>query len=130
MGADSLFRKIPLAPTTDSTEQDSAEDHGSYGVLRVMRDRAAMVELRKRDGEIQAIPYALIEKLRFHPDNGITIYTLGSEIHIKGRHLNINGGAKLGLFNGLCRQRIAWIQENPRSLGADAQTAIIESIGW
>jgi hypothetical protein len=128
--ADKLFQKTPLTPAAETSDQESVEDRGSYGVMRVMRDRATMIELRKKDGDIMAIPYAMIEKMRFNPNDGITIHALGNEIRIKGRHLNITDGTKLGLFNGLCRQRIAWVQENPRALGADHNTTLIESITW
>ena len=65
MDAESVFRGMhntsKLAPRSDtiaSAEDAQAlviDDQGAYGIIRAVRERALMVELRKKDGEIMAI---------------------------------------------------------------------------
>ena len=48
------------ANSSTGSEQDGegAEDYGAFGWLRGIRDRALMLELRKKDGSIIAFGYA------------------------------------------------------------------------
>lgn len=80
--------------------------------LRGMRERATMLELRKKDGNITAIGYAWIEKIEFDPSEGITIHALGQQVKIKGRNLNAEVRPGVSLFQGLTRHRVPWIQES------------------
>jgi hypothetical protein len=110
-----LLQKHQPAPAAESADLETEEDQGAYGIVRAPRERALMVELRKKDGTIMAVPYAMIEQLRFSPSNGITIHACGRELQIRGRNLNPTTSSRLGLFSGLCRHRVAWILESSRS---------------
>ena len=130
MSVEKLFQRY--AGTDESTEQDPIDDRGSYGVLRGQRDRALMIELRKKDGEVLAIPYAMIEQVHFVPGSGITIHAGGREIQIGGRQLNVEGSGRMGLLNAIARHRLAWVQEQSRAAWAesDSSATVIESLEW
>lgn len=117
---DSLLDKYTRRSSDDDPEGD--EDLGSFGWLRGMRERAVMLELRHKTGNITAIAYAMIEKLEFNPSDGITIHALGQQFRITGRNLNSEVRPQTRLFEGLARHRIPWVQE------ADESTRI-ESAG-
>lgn len=125
---DSLLNKYTRPMTEPDDPQFETEDLGSFGWLRGMRERSVMLELRKKDGNISAIPYALIEKLEFDPSVGITIHALGQKICIQGRNLNIEVRLSVQLFHGLTRHRVPWIQES-EELNSGASMSI-ERIGW
>jgi hypothetical protein len=111
------------------SEVDGSEDLGAFGWLRGPRERAIMLELRKRTGVIVAIAYGYINKIEFSPSEGITLHC-GQQIKIKGR--NLNGEARPGvrLLHGLTRNRIPWIAEaDPSSkLQASKNAVLVESI--
>ena len=110
-----LLQKHQPAPATEPADLETVEDQGGYGIVRAPRERALMVELRKKDGTVLAVPYAMIEQVRFSPSDGITIHACGREVRISGRNLNPQTSSRVGLFNGLCRHRVAWIMECTRS---------------
>jgi hypothetical protein len=87
------------------------DDLGSFGWMRGVRDRAVMLELRKKDGNIMAIGYAWLEKIEFDPSDGITLHTAGHPIKIRGRNLNTDLGNNVRLFEAMTRHRVSWIQE-------------------
>jgi hypothetical protein len=134
MTVEQLLQRHQSAQPTDTGDPEAVDDQGTYGVVRAARERAIMVELRKRDGTVVAVPYALVEQVRYSPDTGITIHACGREFRIAGRHLNPAGPSspKLGLFNGLCRHRVAWIAEAAHGVPsvADVQTASVDTIQW
>lgn len=110
--SDSILSKYTNRPTSEPDDpQLETEDLGSFGWLRGMRERAIMLELRKKDGNITAIGYAWIEKIEFDPSHGITIHALGKEIRITGRNLNAEVRTGVSLFQGLTRHRVSWVQE-------------------
>jgi hypothetical protein len=134
---DKVFQKQsgqPRAPTGEAehaaSEADAMDDLGSFGFLRGVRDRAVCLELRKKTGNITAIPYGWIEKLEFDPSEGITLYAGGARIRIRGRNLNAAIRATVRLFEGIARHRVAWIQEadEPSRLQADRNATVIDSI--
>lgn len=108
---DSLLNKYTRPQTEPDDPQLETEDLGSFGWLRGMRERATMLELRKKDGNITAIGYAWIEKIEFDPSEGITIHALGLQVKIQGRNLNAEVRPGVGLFQGLTRQRVPWVEE-------------------
>lgn len=122
MTIEKLLQKYQSNQSDDANDHDVVEDQGAYGIFRAPRERALMLELRKKDSTVLAIPYALIEQITFSPADGITLYTCGHEIRITGRNLNSATGPKIGLLNGLCRHRIAWIQEYSRAAAAEPNT--------
>ena len=104
-----------------------------------------MLELRKKSGNIRAIPYNWIESVEFDPSEGITLRSSVTVIKIKGRNLNgtshagdgksINNGnasTNAQLFASICRHRVPWIREADRVslISADADAAVIDSIEW
>ena len=90
---------------------DSPDDHGSFGWLRGIRDRAVMLELRFKDGRVLACGYSWLEAVEFDPSEGITLFFAGRRIQIKGTNLNREVAPNVSLLGGLIRQRIPWIQE-------------------
>jgi hypothetical protein len=116
----------------ESTDADAAEDLGGFGWLRGIRDRAWMLELRKKDGNILAVGYGWLERAEFDPSAGIKLHISGRIIQIKGRNLNAEARPQLRLFQGIARHRVPWIQEadEPASIEADAEATVIDSIEW
>jgi hypothetical protein len=109
--SDSLLNKYTRPQTEPDDPQLETEDLGSFGWLRGMRERATMLELRKKDGNITAIGYAWIEKIEFDPSEGITIHALGRRVKIQGRNLNVEVRPGVGLFQTLTRHRLLWLRE-------------------
>lgn len=109
--SDSLLNKYTRPTTEPDDPQLETEDLGSFGWLRGMRERATMLELRKKDGNITAIGYAWIEKIEFDPSEGITIHALGQKVQIQGRHLNSEVRPGVSLFQGLTCHRVPWVGE-------------------
>lgn len=113
-------------------EDELCDNVGCFGWLRGIRERAASLELRKKDGSILAINYAWLERLEFNPSDGITLHAAGQTIRIKGRHLNGPPTATAKLFEGLARHRVPWIQELSldERLTAKPEGSIVEHIQW
>jgi hypothetical protein len=113
-------------------EADTTDDFGAFGWLRGAHDRAVMLELRKKNGNILAVGYFLIEKIEFDPSEGITLFCGGQKITIKGRNLNAESGSRVRLFQGITRHRVPWIQEadQPRRLQASQTATVVEAIEW
>lgn len=112
--------------------EDDAQDLGAFGWLRGVRERALMLELRKKDGRVLALGYSWIERMEFDPSQGITLRLPGRAIHIKGSGLNSDSVSPAGLFGGLVRHRVPWVRETSRHepLHMQPNTAIVESIEW
>lgn len=119
-----------LEELTTEHELDGIDDGGPFGWLRGIRDRAAMLELRKKDGSILAINYGWLERADFDPSEGITLHLPGRSIRIRGRNLNTRTPGGQSLFQGITRHRIPWVREAVQSDFADSSDAhpIIESI--
>ena len=113
-------------------DEEEVDDLGTFGFLRGSRERATMLELRKKDGSILAVGYGWIEKVAFDPTDGITLHVVEQRIRIKGRNLNREVHPKVRLFEAICRHRVPWLREadEPQSLAAGEHDAIIESIDW
>lgn len=110
--------------------EEQVDDLGAFGWLRGSRERAVMLELRKKDGSIRAVPYGWLESADFNPSNGITLHVKGQVVRIRGRNLNAECRPQLRLFEGIARHRVPWIQEanEPAALGADASATLIDEI--
>ena len=113
-------------------EVESLDDLGSFGWLRGVRDRAVMLELRKKDGNILAVGYAWLDKAEFDPSIGITLHTGGQTIKLRGRNLNTEARPNVRLFQGITRHRVPWIQEadEPAAMEARGQGTLVEEIEW
>lgn len=111
---------------------DAEEDCGCFGWLRGARDRSVMLELRKRDGNIQALGYSWMERVEYDPSVGITLHALGRSIRIKGRNLNTIQSGGVRLFDGIIRHRVTWIQEADGQAGEHGgrEVAVAAAIEW
>jgi hypothetical protein len=115
-----------------SADSGGVDDFHSFGWLRGIRERATMLELRKKSGDVIAIGYSWIERVEFNPTDGITLRVHGEKIHIKGRNLNGEVRPEVRLFQGIARHRVAWIQEadRPGGMNGNERKTIVEGIVW
>lgn len=116
---------------SDNVDPEATEEHPCFGFLRGQRERAFALELRKKTGDILAIPYHLFESVRYAPATGIHLKAAGQEITIAGRNLN-GGKDQVSLFAAMTRQRVIWIGEIGRGeLSSSAShPSTVESIHW
>lgn len=113
-------------------EECAIDDFGTFGFLRGSRERATMLELRKKEGGILAVAYGYIEKAEFDPSDGITLHSAGQKIRVRGRNLNREIDPKVRLFEAICRHRVPWLREvdEPENFAAGESNVIVESIEW
>jgi hypothetical protein len=111
---------------------DASDDLISFGWLRGIRDRATMLELRKKNGNILAVGYGWLEKAEFDPSQGITLHVGGQTIRITGRNLNTEVRPNVRLFEGITRHRVSWLREagEAQQMEADPATPIVDAIEW
>jgi hypothetical protein len=117
---------------SNGAADEGTEDLGAFGFLRGRTDRAEMLELRKKTGNIRAIAYSWIQKVDFDPSAGITIHAGDEKIVIKGRNLNALGREQISLLGGVIRHRVPWISESDQSgtLQAEKTSVVVEAIEW
>jgi hypothetical protein len=123
----------PRGGSPAGDDGDGTEDGGeSFGWLRGIRDRAVMLELRKKTGAILAVGYGWIEKVEFDPTEGITFQHCGVKIRIKGRNLNGEVRQSVRLFEGIVRHRVSWIQEadHAAAIKAAKSQVVVQEISW
>jgi hypothetical protein len=129
---DLLDRHLPSRTSLPSREgeDDTLADLGAFGWLRGVRDRAVMLELRRKDGSSVALAYAWLERADFDPSDGIMLKFGGSTVKITGRNLNAEARPNIRLFAGIVRHRVPWIQEadRPMAMGAGREAVVIEAI--
>lgn len=108
------------------------DDLGAFGWLRGVRERALMLELRRKTGTVLAVGYGWLEKAEFDPSEGITLYIVGQKVSIQGRNLNSEVRPLVRLFEGITRQRVPWIREASQveALAAPEGACLVESIKW
>jgi hypothetical protein len=113
-------------------DEQLTNDFGCFGWLRGSRERAVMLELRKKNGDILAIGYHRIDEAEFDPSEGITLHTPTRRIQIKGRHLNAEVRPAMRLFEGITRHRVPWVREagEPERMEASAEAPFVEAIEW
>jgi hypothetical protein len=120
-----------ISATSSSPEQEETDDHGAFGWLRGVRDKALMLELRKKDGSMKAVGYAWLHEADFEP-GVITLHVIGQKIKIIGRNLNAENRPNIRMFHGITRHRVPFIQEADQvtlmKMG-DGDT-VIEKIEW
>lgn len=119
------------ANENDESAESEIDDLGVFGFLRGSRERATMLELRRRDGHVLAVGYGMFE-VEFNPSEGITLHFADRKITIKGRNLNSEAKPNIKLFEAICRHRTPWLREasEPEILAASEKAAIIDSIEW
>ncbi len=132
MSDDSLekFLKTQTKPPTGVGEE--IDDCVAFGFLRGVRDRAVMLELRQKDGNIKAFGYAWLSQAEYDPSTGITLHLGGQPVRIRGRNLNTESRQNVRLFQGLLRHRVPWIQEADQAtlMQAGEHHCVIERIEW
>ena len=97
-------------PSRDNDEEDP-EALGVCGWLHGIKDRALMLELRLKTGNVLALGYAWMEKAEYDPTEGITLHFVNAKVRLRGRNLRQPLRTHLRLFDGLLRHRSPWIQE-------------------
>lgn len=120
------------ADTNEKTGVEPTDDLGAFGWLRGVRDRAIMLELRRKDGSIKAVSYNCLESAEYDPLEGITLLVYGKEIHIRGRNLNHQTKGPAKLFEGITRHRVPFVVESDTLSGVRTanDATIIEQIEW
>src|SRR5581483_10396872 len=84
-------------------EDETPDDLGAFGWLRGVRDRAVMLELRRKDGSAVAFAYTWLERAEFDPSQGITLKFGMEKVKIAGRNLNAEAKPNVRLFAGILR---------------------------
>lgn len=111
---------VPTAePVPD--EPEAMDNYHCFGYLRGARDRALMLQLRKRNGNVLALGYAWLEKAEFDPSEAITLHFVGRKVRILGRNLNAEVRPTIRLFDAITRHRVSWIAE------ADGEIRLLNS---
>lgn len=116
-----------------TVDPDAADDLGSFGLLRGVRERAQMLVLRRASGDQLAVSYACIDRIEFNPsENRITLHGVGKEIRIRGRHLATAVRGEVSLFEVLARHRVPWVREAGQceQLTVATGSCVILSIDW
>jgi hypothetical protein len=121
---------------TKDAETDGAEAScGAFGYLRGIRDAAAAVEFRFRDGNSRWFNYAWLGTWQYNPSEGLLLKFTGDIVYlvlIRGSNLDkpLTEGAINLTHAGLQRHRVVWVREmSPeeiREIGGSAPT--IDSI--
>jgi hypothetical protein len=111
-------------------EAEDLDDLQAFGLLRGIRDQAIMLELRHKDGNIDAFPYAWLSKANFDPSEGITLRFGAETVKITGRNLNAEVRPNVRLFAAIVRHRVPYIQEadGPTLLSSHRQAIVVERI--
>ena len=112
---DDIFDQQPPrrkpAPPLPVSDSEMVDDLGSFGWLRSGRERAIMLEVRHKNGQITAHSYGWLESAEFNPSEGISLNFSGKTVKLIGRNLNVECRPDVRLFEGLLRHRVPWIQE-------------------
>ena len=120
-------RKLePLPPAHD----EGTDDCGAFGYLRGVRDRAIMLELRFKNGNVAAYGYAWLKQATFDASGDIVLDFSGETVRITGRNLNSEGRLHVRLLQGILWHRVPWIQEADGAtvLQAAKDTIVIEGL--
>lgn len=150
---DRILGRRPVDELAHVGDDDGIDDLGCFGWLRGVRERALMLELRKRTGHIKAFGYAWLECAEFDPSDGITLYFPGHVVRIRGTNLNGAGGGvgvregggaggaasepQTSIFRGIQSHRVPWLCELPSDLSVASPplssgppAAAVRAIEW
>lgn len=130
MDTDLLDRQLSSWAGASRCDEDGPSDLGAFGWLRGQHDRAPMLELRKKDGNIIAFPYTWLERAQFDPSDGILLKFGVEKVKITGRNLNAEVRPNVRLFAGIVRHRVPWIQEADQAAAMEAsrEATVVETI--
>lgn len=126
-------REGPNGANSNQPQDDNEiDDLGTFGFLRGSRERATMLELRKKDGSILAVAYGYVDQIEFDPSTGITLRLAGRKIQVRGRNLNAEVHSKVRLFEAICRHRVPWVQEinEHDGMAVASGATVIDVIEW
>lgn len=119
-----------LGAREDSLENgsDPIDDLGCFSWLRGIRDRAPMIEFRRKDGRSVAYDYTLLRKVVFDPSEGITLKFDSETVYIEGRNLDDESTPGIQLLRGILYHRVPWVREMSEAelMGAPENAAVIE----
>jgi hypothetical protein len=118
MTANILDRYAPriLESTVKSAEETGAmDDFGAFGILRGVRDRSLMLELRFRNGNSVAFHYGYLAQANLDPSRGILLQFGNRRVVLSGSNLNAEVRPNLRLFEAILRHRVPWIRETERN---------------
>ena len=107
----------PAVSTPKETDPDIGEAScGAFGYLRGLRDQAAALELRFRNGNSMWFPYAWLGNWQFNPSDGLLLKFAGDVVYlvlIRGSNIDrpLNDGAINLTHAGLQRHRVLWLRE-------------------
>ena len=120
-----------IVPALPEPESDADDDHGCFGVLRGQRERAVMLELRRRTGDVLAVGYGWVERIAYDPSDGITLHLGGQKVVIRGANLNAEVRPNVRLFEGLTRHRVSWVRERAAEIAPpDPALPVVRQIEW
>jgi hypothetical protein len=106
-----------LARPPAKKEADGEEAScGAFGYLRGIRDRAAAIEFRFRDGNSVWFPFGWLGPWRYDPSEGLLLKFSGDLVYlvlIRGSNLDLplNDGHMNLTSGGIQRHRVVWIRE-------------------
>ena len=111
-------------------DPDASEDCGSFGFLRGVKERALMLDFRLKNGNREAFPYALLERVSYDPSEGLTLFYLGVSVRLRGRNLMRPVTAGVSLLDAIHRHRVPWIGEvdELRSLLKSEEAIVVTKI--
>src|SRR3954452_21743360 len=99
----SVLQQFASRPATtveaQDCDNDGAEDYGAFGWLRGVRDRAVMLELRKKDGSVSAFGYSWLERVEYDLSDGLTLHFGAQQVKLTGRNLNGEVRTNIRLLN-------------------------------
>jgi len=124
------FVRSKTGEGTAEVEDDLSDDLISFGWLRGIRDQAIMLQIRHRNGCIEAYPYALLTYALYKRSEGVWLRFGKETIRITGRNLDAECRPNLRLFDGIMRRRVTWIQEadEPTLMNAPKGALVIEQV--
>jgi hypothetical protein len=104
------------SPKKEAEADGSEASCGAFGYLRGLREQAAVVEFRFRNGNTRGFTYNLLGTWQFNPSEGLLLKFSGDLVYlvlIRGSNLNrpLNEGAIDLIHAGLQRHRVLWVRE-------------------
>jgi hypothetical protein len=109
-------RPAAPSPSKDSDADGVEAACAAFGYLRGVRDQAAAVEFRFRDGNSMWFPYGWMGTWQYNPSEGLLLKFSGDLVYlvlIKGSNLDkpLKEGAVTLTHAGFQRHRLLWVRE-------------------
>lgn len=123
-----VSRQTTFQPDGVAEEPEAVESYQCFGYLRGARDRALMLQLKKRNGNVLAIGYAWLEQAEFDRSEGITLHS--SAGRCESSAAISTPSCTIRLFDAITRHRVPWIAESLSEiqLSRENEGIVIESI--